>query len=138
MIHATMIQSNRLPGKLGKLLLYTMKASKQKSFMASCTRRPSRKNFRGTPLKYIYIQCHLEISYKKVLLTCKKVRKVWNFSASKLSWYMLFIRLQPIIKMFIGINLSCGLAYPWEILLSHLTMNSHSCCCNCMDSWKAS
>ena len=48
---------------LGIKIPYTMKVSRQKSFMASCTRKPSQKTF-AEPLillKSIFEQCHLEL-----------------------------------------------------------------------------
>ena len=42
-------------------------------------------------IKSILEQCHLELSYKKVLRTCEKAWKLWNFSASNLSWYTVII-----------------------------------------------
>ena len=64
-----------------------MKISWQKSFAASCTRRPSQKSFAESlilSLQSILEQQHLEPSYKKVLQTAKSTKT----TASKLSWYM--------------------------------------------------
>ena len=60
---------------------------RQKSYAASCTGRPARKNFVESlilSLESVLEQRHLELSYKKVSQTCEKVQKQQNFSAS---WY---------------------------------------------------
>ena len=71
-------------------VLYAMKVSRQKSFAASCTCRPSQKKLSQNPSYFLLNhieQQYLELLYKKVLWTCKKVRKPWNFSALKLLRY---------------------------------------------------
>ena len=64
-----------------------MKISRHKSFVASCTCRPSQKTFTKyliLSLKSISEQCHLELSYKKVSDILKKHE---NCETSKLSWH---------------------------------------------------
>ena len=77
-----------------------MKVSRQKSFIASCTCRPSQKTFTESlilSLKSILEQRHLELSYKKVSWTCKKVRKLQNFSALKFLCYTVVIAMLHVV-----------------------------------------
>ena len=63
--HRLMHAANTSTHMCAHIHAYTMKVLRQKSFAASCTRRPSQKNFAESHILSLKSeQCHLELSYK--------------------------------------------------------------------------